>query len=150
MFIHCNLYQQSQCHYVFFCKTSLYSRGWNSFGCWKKSMFLVVPRTLPPFFSERDDFFRSSYINMIHPLRSFFLVNCPSAVGIRWWDFTMRIRLKHGLNRAPSRLEDQFWGFWGWVSFEKWKHGKSAMFWVWPPHSNSDHQDYYIFSRASL
>ena len=22
--------------------------------------------------------------------------------------------------------------------------------WVWPPHSNSDHQDYYIFSRGSL
>ena len=21
--------------------------------------------------------------------------------------------------------------------------------WVWPPHSNSDHQDYYIFSRGS-
>ena len=21
--------------------------------------------------------------------------------------------------------------------------------WMWPPHSNSDHQDYYIFSRGS-
>ena len=22
--------------------------------------------------------------------------------------------------------------------------------WVWPPHSNSDHQEYYIFNRESL
>ena len=25
-----------------------------------------------------------------------------------------------------------------------------AVSWVWPPHSNSDHQDYYIFNRESL
>ena len=25
-----------------------------------------------------------------------------------------------------------------------------VIFWVWPPHSNSDHQDYYIFNRESL
>ena len=24
-----------------------------------------------------------------------------------------------------------------------------AIIWVWPPHSNSYHQDYYIFSRGS-
>ena len=24
------------------------------------------------------------------------------------------------------------------------------MAWVWPPHSNSDHQEYYIFNRESL
>ena len=23
------------------------------------------------------------------------------------------------------------------------------LYWVWPPHSNSDQQDYYIFSRGS-
>ena len=22
--------------------------------------------------------------------------------------------------------------------------------WIWPPHSNSDHQDYHIFNRESL
>ena len=26
----------------------------------------------------------------------------------------------------------------------------SSIYWVWPPHSNSDHQDYYMFNRESL
>ena len=34
------------------------------------------------------------------------------------------------------------------IFFSLQKNG--GIYWVWPPHSNSDHQDYYIFSRGSL
>ena len=30
------------------------------------------------------------------------------------------------------------------------KHIVKGIYWVWPPHTNSDHQDYYMFNRDSL
>ena len=126
MFIHCNLYQQSQCHYAFFCKTSLYSMGWNSFGCWKKSMFLSYPELYLHFFWMW--LFSSIKLHQHDsPIEEFFFwLIVPALLVSVGGIFSMRIPLKNGLNRAPSRLEDQFWGFWGWVSFEKWKHGKKV------------------------
>ena len=79
------------------------------------------------------------------------IVLSQSVTGLNFWGLHMGVSKNRGfpnLKWMVKIMENPMnkWMIWGGIII----FGNTHICWVWPPHSNSDHRDYYIFSRGSL